>query len=115
MAYVITATGVLIEFPTANVVRWISEPNHYASLYCGNPDHGGRFIAKVERGSVFSFERPRVLLQAPEANKRSLEQSLEIVAACIDSIESNWANRRRLKAIKQKLSKYDSRSGHFKK
>jgi hypothetical protein len=115
-AFVVTQTGVVIEYPTGNALVWINETYHYASIYRNIDDKGNGvgFIAKVPRGCVVSFDRPNAVQQAPSAMGKSLENSLEIVTACLENIPLNYSNRKRLRDLKQKLSRYDARANQWK-
>ena len=115
-AFVVTETGVVVEYPKAGLISWESTENYIAVLYEREGDDGkGRgFVAKVPRGCLVSFSRPGVVKQAPEARRMTLEDSLEIVVACIDSIPASWPNTKRLKALKAKLALFDARRGCWK-
>lgn len=115
-AFVVTQTGVVIEYPTGNVLVWIDEKDYYAAIYRDkdNKGNGVGFIAKVSRGCVVSFERPSSVQQAPSVMNQSLENSLEIVAACLETIPLNYSNRKRLQLLKRKLTNYNSRSNCWK-
>ncbi len=116
-AYIVTQTGVVIEYARANCIVWIDEPNNYASLYLRKDEKGKGvgFIAKVPRGCVVSFDRPGVVQQAPNAMQTSLSDSLELIATCVETIQVNHANRHRLQKLKATLSRFDARSGCWKK
>jgi hypothetical protein len=111
-AFIVTQTGVVIEYPRAGCIKWINEANHYAELHLANE---GGFICKVPRGCVVSFDRPTTVQQAQNAMRTSLADSLEVVTACVENIELTYTNKKRLKALKKSLSRFDTRSGCWKK
>lgn len=113
-AYIVSESGVVSEFPSANWISWEKTNSCYAVLYDGKPSEGGRFICRVPNGHLVSFDRPGVIRQAPDARQTSLSDSLEIVTACIRNIQLSWTNKQRLKALKASLNEFDARSGQWK-
>lgn len=89
-AYVVTETGVVIEYPRAGWISWESDKNYIAVLYERKDGNGElkNFIARVPRGCVVSFHRPGVVKQAADARRMSLEDSLELTVACVRTLES---------------------------
>lgn len=112
-AYVVTETGVVIEYP-ANQISWDSSKEYIATLERKVEGKKAEFIAKVPRGCVVSFRRPGVVKQAADARRMALEDSLELVVACVESLPNTFANEKRLKKLKAKLSFFDARSGCWK-
>lgn len=112
-AYVVTQTGVVVEYPNANWIRWVEGKNHYAELYVKENNQG--FICIVPRGCLVSFDRPGVVQQAQNAMQTSLSDSLELIATCVETIQVNYSNRQRLQKLKTALRRFDARSGCWKK
>lgn len=113
-AYIVSETGVVTEIRRANYISWTRMGDCYAALYEGDPDIGGRFICRVPKGHLVSFDRPGVVQQAADAKDVSLSNSLEIVTACIRNIRLDWKNAKRLKALKAALNDFDARAKRWK-
>lgn len=114
-AYVVTETGVVIEYPNVNQVTYESSKEFIATLRRReNGQQEGNFIAYVPRGCIVSFHRPGVVKQAADARRMALEDSVELTAACVRTLPTNWANVQRLKKLKAALSFFDARSGCWK-
>lgn len=115
-AYIVTETGVVAEYPTAGLIVWKSTEDSVATLYERSDGKGGGegFVCRVPRGCIVSFDRPGVIRQAPDAKRYSLENSLEIVAACVQSLPVTWPNKKRLQKLKATLNNFDARSGRWK-
>ncbi len=108
-AYIVTETGVVAEYPRGAYIVWDSSRDYIATIYAD--ENKNTFVAKVPRGCIVSFHRPSVVQQAADAKQRSLEQSLELVTACVKTLGNTWANRQRLKKLKSQLRSFDARSG----
>lgn len=111
-AFVVTETGVVIEYPDAGTIHWINEKEFIAKLT--KDSEGKSFVAMVPRGCIVSFSRPNVVQQARDAKQSTFENSLEIVSRCIDTMKTDYATRLLLKELKRKLANFDARSGYWK-
>lgn len=111
-AFVVTETGVVIEYPAANYVEWFEMGALIARLYTDRTK--STFVAGVPRGCVVSFRRPGVVQQAQDARQLSLENSLELIATCVKLVKVTYSNRVRLKNLKAALNDFDARSGAWK-
>lgn len=107
--YVVTETGVVIEYQDGHKISWTNETNVYAKILNVN-DHP---IGFVPRGAVVSFRKPWVMQQAPNAKERTIENSLKLVTECIRSL-TGWRHRDNLRNLKRELADYDARSGVWK-
>lgn len=115
--FVVTETGVVVEYPTAGVISWdSSSANSWAVLYQskdGNDALHG-FVARVPKGCIPSFGRPTTLQTARNARDEAIANCLEIVEACLETMPSHWKNGERLASIKKKLERFDARSNTWK-
>ncbi len=111
-AFVVTETGVVVEYPAAHRIVWEETATAWAVLYEGQDAKGNNsgFIARVPKGCIPSFQRPTTLQHAHNAKDAAIANCLEIVAACIDQIPVTWANVDRLKILKTKLQRFDMRT-----
>ncbi len=113
-AYIVSEVGTVTEVPRCNHISWVKTDTCYAVCEekVGNDV---RFICRVPDGHLVMFDRPGTIRQAADARARALEDSLEVVSAYVEAIPATWTNAKRLKALKQKLAKFDSRSRRWKR
>ncbi len=69
-AYIVTETGLVIEYPNCNYIKWLDEECFCCCLYKGHPDRYGRLLGWVPNGCVVSFDQPKLVHQA---SKHELE------------------------------------------
>ena len=107
MIYVVTPTGVVIEYSGRNSVHWESSKEYIATIKETGTEN---FVAKVPRGCVVSFQRPHVVKQAPSASFETVQGAIDLLSACIETHNPNWSGGRRMAELKRKLKDFDGRS-----
>lgn len=112
-ATIVLPTGATAKYHAADWIAWNSGINWVAAIYDGNPEENGRFIAKVPRGAVVSFDEPTIVKVAPDASAKSIDASLDILLAAIDSVK-DYRGCQKVAQLKSKLQNFDARSMRWK-
>lgn len=112
-AYVTLPTGVVIKYNDANWIKWSGGTGFYAKLFRGDPDKPGHaFIASVPDGAVVSYHNPCEVRCHAITPVKSLEDMVGILSECVDRV-TGWSNQRKLLALKQRLQKFNGKTGSW--